>query len=53
MRWRPVDIVISDARPLITLAVIDRLDLLDLFQRPILIPDVVKAECPLDESKLS
>jgi hypothetical protein len=49
---RPIDLVISDAGPLITLAVVGQLELLDLFQRPIVIPDVVQAECLSDRSKL-
>ena len=51
METRPVDLVIADAGPLITLAIAGELGLLQLFQRPILIPDVVKAECLFDRGK--
>lgn len=41
----PVDLIIPDSGPLISLAHADRLDLLDVFDRPIVIPDVVRLEC--------
>lgn len=40
-----VDLIIPDSGPLISLAHADRLDLLDVFDRPVLIPDVVRLEC--------
>lgn len=42
---RPVDIIIPDAGPIISLAHADRLDLIDVFTRPVKILDVVKLEC--------
>ena len=39
-----LDLVIPDTGPLITLALIDRLDLLDRFRCPILITDMIHAE---------
>jgi len=39
-----LDLVIPDTGPLITLALIDRLDLLDRFQCPILVTDMIHAE---------
>lgn len=42
---RPVDVIIPDAGPIISLAHADRLDLLEVFSRPIKIMDVVKLEC--------
>ena len=42
---RPVDLVLPDAGPLISLAHADRLDLLSLFERPIVVLDVVRLEC--------
>ncbi|MFG6082883.1 hypothetical protein ACEUZ9_004115 [Paracoccus litorisediminis] len=44
-KLRPVTLVIVDASPLFTLAVIDRLDLLQAFGRPIYVTDVVQKEC--------
>ena len=41
----PVDLVIPDSGPLISLAHADRLDLIEVFDRPIVIADVVKLEC--------
>lgn len=45
MTSAPVDLIIPDSGPLISLAHADRLDLLDVFDRPIIIPDVVRLEC--------
>jgi hypothetical protein len=42
---RPVDLILPDAGPLISLAHADRLDLLTLFQRPVVVLDVVRLEC--------
>lgn len=47
----PVTLVIVDTGPLISLAVIDRLDLLQFFGRPVFITDVVRDECVRDLSK--
>jgi hypothetical protein len=44
-RRAPVSIVVIDSGPLIGLAAIDRLDLLDCFSRPLYVTDVVQAEC--------
>jgi hypothetical protein len=41
----PVDLVVVDSGPLISLALAGRLDLLKTFRRPIRILDVAKAEC--------
>jgi hypothetical protein len=41
----PVDLVVVDSGPLISLALAGELDLLERFRRPIRILDVVKAEC--------
>lgn len=41
----PVTLVLADSGPLISLAAAGRLDLLDSFDRPVRIVDVVKAEC--------
>src|SRR5260370_13682267 len=41
----PVDLVVVDSGPLISLALAGELDLLKRFRRPIRILDVVKAEC--------
>jgi hypothetical protein len=41
----PVDLVVVDSGPLISLALAGELDLLKSFRRPIRILDVVKAEC--------
>lgn len=40
-----VDLIIPDSGPLISLAHADRLDLLNVFERPVAILDVVKIEC--------
>lgn len=45
MKRVPIDIIIPDTGPLITLAVSDRLDLLQTFGRRILVTDVVQKEC--------
>lgn len=42
---RAVDIVIPDSGPIISLAHADRLELLDVFARPVKVMDVVKLEC--------
>ena len=42
---RPVDLILPDAGPIISLAHADRLDLLELFDRPVIVLDVVKFEC--------
>ena len=42
---KPVTLIIPDAGPLITLAIADRLELLQKFGRKILIMDVVREEC--------
>jgi hypothetical protein len=44
-RRLPIRIVVSDTGPLISLAACNRLALLGEFNRPVAIPDVVKAEC--------
>lgn len=44
-RGLPVRVIISDSGPLISLAACDRLNLLLEFQRPVLVLDVIKAEC--------
>jgi hypothetical protein len=44
-RGLPIQVVISDTGPLISLAACDRLSLLWIFSRPIRFTDVVKAEC--------
>lgn len=41
----PVTLVLVDTGPLITLAACNRLELLDVFSKPIRIVDVVRAEC--------
>ena len=48
----PITLVIVDSGPLISLAVADRLDLLQSFNRPVFVTDVVKAECTTDLSKV-
>lgn len=45
MKRFPVDIIIPDTGPLITLAASDRLDLLQTFGRQIFITDIVQREC--------
>lgn len=42
---RQVDLVLPDAGPIISLAHAARLDLLDVFAVPVIVLDVVKAEC--------
>ena len=42
---RPVDLIVPDSGPLISLAHANRLDLLDVFDRPVIVLDVVRAEC--------
>jgi len=42
---RPVTLIIADAGPLISLAAIDRMELLQTFGQPVLVCDVVKEEC--------
>ncbi len=44
-RGLPVQIIVADTGPLITLAACGRLDLLLEFRLPVNIPDVIKAEC--------
>lgn len=44
-RRRPVTQIITDTGPLISLACADRLNLLNTFRKPVLIPDVIIAEC--------
>lgn len=45
MKRKPVEIIIPDTGPLITLAAADRLDLLQTFGRQVLVTDVVQREC--------
>lgn len=42
---RPVDLIIPDSGPLISLAHARRLDLITVFDRPVIIADIVKLEC--------
>ncbi len=42
---KAITLIIPDAGPLITLAIADRLELLQSFGRPVIIMDVVKEEC--------
>jgi hypothetical protein len=42
---RPVTLIIADTSPLLSLAVVDRLDLLQSFGAPVFVTDVVKYEC--------
>lgn len=42
---RTVDLVIPDSGPLISLAHAGRLDLVQVFERPVVIADIVKLEC--------
>ncbi len=44
-RGLPVQVIISDTGPLLTLAACDRLELLREFSRPVKVADVIKAEC--------
>lgn len=44
-RRRPVTQIITDTGPLISLACAGRLDLLGVFAKPVLIPDVIIGEC--------
>lgn len=41
----PIQVVVADAGPLISLAACDRLDLLGAFDRPVRVADVVRAGC--------
>lgn len=41
----PVDLIIPDSGPLISLARANRLDLVEVFDRPIVIADIVQLEC--------
>ena len=41
----PVDLVIPDAGPLISLAHAGRLDLIEVFDRPVAVLDIVRLEC--------
>lgn len=45
MTSAPVDLIIPDSGPLISLAYADRLDLIEVFDRPIIIADIAKLEC--------
>lgn len=45
MIFRPVDLILPDAGPLISLAHADRLELLRVFGRPVVVLDVVEREC--------
>lgn len=45
MTARPVDLILPDAGPLISLAHADRLELLQVFGRPVAVLDVVEREC--------
>jgi hypothetical protein len=45
MTAAPVDLIIPDSGPLISLAHANRLDLIEVFDRPIIIADIVKLEC--------
>jgi hypothetical protein len=45
MTTAPVDLIIPDSGPLISLAHANRLDLIEVFDRPIVIADIVKLEC--------
>lgn len=42
----PVDLIIPDAGPLISLAHAGRLDLVEVFNRPVAVIDIVKLEYP-------
>ena len=44
-RGLPVRVIVADSGPLISLAACGRLGLLSEFRRPVLVPDVIKAEC--------
>ena len=44
-------IIIADAGPLIAMAKLDRLDLLSLFFREVLVPQAVIGECTVDPSR--
>ena len=45
MTAAPVDFIIPDSGPLISLAHADRLELIEVFDRPIVIADIVRLEC--------
>lgn len=49
---KSIDVVLPDTGPLISMAVADRLDLFQCFDRPVLIPDVVREECISNPDKL-
>ncbi len=51
-RGLPIQVILSDAGPLISLAACGRLELLREFERPVLVPDVVKAECLRNPEKI-
>lgn len=40
-----VDLIIPDAGPLISLAHAGRLDLIEVFDRPVVVLDIVRLEC--------
>lgn len=42
---RPIDLIIPDSGPLISLAHAGRLDLVLVFDRPVVVADIVKLEC--------
>ena len=44
-RKKPVTIIVADSGPLISLACADELELLQAFGRPVVVADVVRAEC--------
>lgn len=44
-RGLPIQLVVADSEPLISLAACDRLELLREFRCPVRVPDVVQAEC--------
>ena len=48
----PIQVVIVDTGPLISLAACDHLELLSEFQKPIQVPDVIKAECLRNPEKI-
>ena len=45
MTIRQVDLILPDAGPIISLAHADRLDLLQVFHRPLIVLDIVEREC--------
>lgn len=44
-RGLPIQLIVADSEPLISLAACDRLELLREFRCPVRVPDVVQAEC--------